>query len=238
MASAIVSFLRRSFAASTVRTNAAEIPDGLSLAPFRCEFSIAAVIAAFFFSRVTAEAFRASALEEMVFFLPSPALDTFLRAFMVCLPPVLIEVLPSMPLRRPDTSSTTLFSTPASVTPTSTASPPRSGSASNTPAQAGPRKRPPSVRRQSPPGQLIPIPAGQCLPTLMITVASLYQGILFETLDQFQACRTAREEGIDRGKNSPPASYSRILRSRRTIERCVDRRPGRSLPDNVAMTRH
>jgi hypothetical protein len=63
-----------------VRANAAEIPDGLSLTPFRCEFCIAAVIAAFFFSRVTAEAFRASALEEM-FFLPSPALDTFLRAF-------------------------------------------------------------------------------------------------------------------------------------------------------------
>lgn len=105
-----------------VRANAAEIPDGLSLAPFRCEFSIAAVIAAFFFSRVTAEAFRASALEEMFFFLPSPALDTFLRAFMACLPPVLIEVLPSMPLRSPGTLPTAFFSTPASVTPTSTAS--------------------------------------------------------------------------------------------------------------------
>ena len=48
MAAVIVAFLRRSFAASTVRANAAEIFGELSIAPFRWDKSIAAVTSSFF----------------------------------------------------------------------------------------------------------------------------------------------------------------------------------------------
>jgi hypothetical protein len=68
MAPVITCFFRRSFAASTARTNAAEIRDALSVAPFRWDCSIAAVRASFFCWRFTAKALRANGLGDVSVF--------------------------------------------------------------------------------------------------------------------------------------------------------------------------